>query len=110
MAKATALTHRVDQYAERVHTKDIVAGPLVRLACKRHLDDLQNQSAYSFDPERGAAICKFAEKLPHVKGRWKSPYLVLEPWQCFLVVVLFGWRNCFDTQIIIPRGKLCQYP
>lgn len=31
------------------------------------------------------------ELLPHVKGRWKTRTLRLEPWQIFLVMTLFSW-------------------
>jgi phage terminase large subunit-like protein len=38
-------------------------------------------------------VCAFIEKLPHVKGRWSTPTIVLEPWQCFLLTTIFGWVN-----------------
>ena len=50
---------------------------------------------YVFDPEAGARVCRFIELLPHTKGKWasKKETIKLQPWQCFLIVVLFGWLN-----------------
>lgn len=89
-----ALAH---QYAEQVLSGQVIACQWIKAACKRHLVDLQasehGQSPWVFDGERGARVCKFAEKLPHIKGRWKSKNITLEHWQCFFLVVLFGWHN-----------------
>ena len=67
----------------------------MRKAAKRHLDDLKRDASwpYRFDPEKGARVCRFIELLPHTKGRWaaRQERIKLQPWQCFLVMVLFGW-------------------
>jgi phage terminase large subunit-like protein len=66
----------------------------VRAAAKRHLADLKRKRfPYQFVPDKGARVCRFIEMLPHTKGQWaaKKQTIKLEPWQCFLVVVLFGW-------------------
>ena len=73
----------------------------VRLACQRHLDDLARSEAepdwpYEFDDWHASDICDFVEKLPHVEGRWATPTIVLEPWQVFVLVVVFGWRRRSD--------------
>lgn len=81
-------------YAVGVVNGSIPAGGWVRKAAKRHLDDLKRANfPYKFDPDRGARVCRFIERLPHTKGEWakRGEKLVLGPWQCFLVVVLFGW-------------------
>jgi phage terminase large subunit-like protein len=85
---------RADGYARAVVAGAIPAGRFVRAAAKRHLDDLKRKRfAYEFDAEKGARVCRFIEKLPHTKGKWASrdESIRLEPWQCFLVVALFGW-------------------
>lgn len=105
------------QYARDVIGKSVPAGAWVRKAAQRHLDDLErerNEPAYpfTFDAESGALVCRFIEKLPHIKGKWASEHLRLnlEPWQCFLVVVLFGWlrkktrkRRFREAYFEIPR-------
>lgn len=75
----------------------VPAGHWVRRSAKRHLDDLKKSKAkaypYKFDADKGAKVCRFIEKLPHTKGKWaaKKELIKLQPWQCFLVVVGFGW-------------------
>ncbi len=82
-------------YAREVVAGRVSAGGWVRKACQRHLDDLDRSKSwpYRFDPEKGARVCEFIELLPHTKGKWGDRHekIKLEPWQCFLVVVLFGW-------------------
>ena len=81
-------------YCENVLSGAVPAGKRVHQACRRHLNDLKNKSwRYKFDSERGARVCRFIEFLPHTKGKWaaKKEKIKLQPWQCFLIVVLFGW-------------------
>ncbi|TCP36539.1 terminase large subunit [Sphingomonas sp. BK235] len=69
----------------------------VRLAAQRHLDDLKRQRSvawgYRFDPWHANDICDFAEKLPHVEGVWETPTITLEPFQIFILAMVFGWRR-----------------
>lgn len=70
----------------------------VRFAALRFLKDLKRATQedappFHFSRERANLHCEFIEGLPHVEGRWSSPTLTLEPWQCFFVVNLFGFRN-----------------
>lgn len=84
-------------YARDVVARKVPAGGWVRKAAQRHLTNIERQKSpgfpYLFEPDAGARVCRFIELLPHTKGPWASrgELLVLEPWQCFLVVVLFGW-------------------
>lgn len=87
------------------YCKDILSGKTdaclyVKQACQRHLNDLQKSKKanypYRFDKEVGEKVCDFAEMMPHVKGKWSGSNLILEPWQCFLLVVLFGWVKKSD--------------
>lgn len=84
-------------YAESVVDGSVPAGQWVRKAAKRHLDDLKKAARkaykYTFSAEKGALVCEFIENLPHTKGKWaaKKEQIKLQPWQCFLVVVGFGW-------------------
>jgi phage terminase large subunit-like protein len=69
----------------------------VRLAAQRHLDDLKRQRTvawgFKFDPWHANDVCDFAEKLPHVEGVWDTPTITLEPFQIFILAVVFGWRR-----------------
>lgn len=48
---------------------------------------------YGFDEAKANHICRFAENLPHTKGKWfaRGETIKLEPWQIFGLAVIFGW-------------------
>lgn len=79
-------------------TKQVRHCKWVRLACQRHLRDLERAKAdpdfpYRWDPWHAADVCDFVEKLPHVEGQWDSPTIVMQPHQVFRWAILFGWRR-----------------
>ena len=89
---------------------EIAACEWVRLACQRQLNDLARTDwKWRFEPEFGNRVCRFLENLPHIKGRWRTRNLVLEPWQCFFITVIFGWVDKEDLRrfrkalIVVPR-------
>lgn len=85
---------KADWYARSVVDGSVPAGKWVRAAARRHLADLaKKRSKFEFVADRGARVCRFIEKLPHTKGKWAANHesVRLEPWQCFLIVVGFGW-------------------
>ena len=103
-------------YARRVVAGKIVACRWVRLACQRHLDDLERSKAktfpYRFDLARAERIFRFIEKLPHVKGKWADAgeLLVLQPWDKFWIGCIFGWiekasgrRRFRKAYVEVPR-------
>ncbi len=109
-------TATAEAYARDVVAGRIAAGKFIRLACQRHLDDLEWQDdggfAFRFEPKAGARVCKFIEQLPHTKGKWaaKGERLKLEPWQVFLIMAAFGWlrkkdglRRFRKVLLLVPR-------
>lgn len=87
------------------YARDIISGKIdaclyVKQSCQRHIDDLvkskKENYPYIFDKEAAEKICNFAEMLPHVKGKWSGTLMILEPWQCFILCVLFGWLRKSD--------------
>ncbi len=112
-------------YQAQVLDGTIPACRWVRLACARNRKDLDRQDTddfpYHFDPERASKICAFAELLPHIKGpkafvtgrdqqdrpKWNT--IQLEPWQCWVLTVLFGWLREDDLRrfrvglVLVPR-------
>jgi phage terminase large subunit-like protein len=85
----------------------------VRLACQRQLDDLARPSSndwlWRFDRKKASRVCAFIELLPHIKGKWATPQIRLEPWQIFLLTTVFGWvgpdgnRRFRTVYIEVPR-------
>lgn len=103
------------------YAHDVIAGRVpackwVRLACERQLRDLERfgpaHPLYRWSEEHAGRVCRFLELLPHIEGPKGGTLLVLEPWQCFYVTTLFGWRRK-DTggrrfrksYLEVPRGN-----
>lgn len=87
-----------ERYAAGVNAGSIVAGQWVRLACARHARDKARASRdracpFVWSAAHATAVCAFLETLPHVEGRWATGTIRLEPWQCFLLASLCGWRQ-----------------
>ncbi|MBE6043550.1 MAG: terminase large subunit [Clostridium thermopalmarium] len=88
---------RTTQYAINVVEGREIAGRYVKLACQRHLDDLEKSKLaaykYEFDIEKASEAIEFFENLRFTDG---GPELVgqpvkLFPFQDFIVGSLFGW-------------------
>jgi len=85
----------MERYTEGVTSGDIVACKYVKLAVKRHLDDLEHgaERGLYFDEDAACHICDFFANIQHSKGKWAGEYIKLEDWQTFLLCCLFGWKN-----------------
>jgi len=85
-----------EKYAIDVAGGKILACQFTIKACKRHLRDLKRAAtkSYKFKLSKAKAekFCHAIEQFPHIKGKtWVGKKLVLEPWQIFIVVNVFGW-------------------
>jgi phage terminase large subunit-like protein len=81
-------------YAEQVVKGKIIASKKIKLACKRHLNDLKRQGTkdfpWVFDEEKGHRPIKFIETFCRPsKGNFQS--LVAQAWQHFIIGSLYGW-------------------
>lgn len=84
----------VEEYARQVCDGEVIAGPLVRAACARHLRDLQEQDELGLDwrlDQALRAIGYFADVLRLNGGEFEGVPFELEPWQKFIIGSLFGW-------------------
>ncbi|MEW8027827.1 MAG: terminase TerL endonuclease subunit [Candidatus Thiodiazotropha sp.] len=108
MATTTSKNHPADSsrqadpatdYARAVVAGEIVAGPHVRDACQRHLNDLENahERGYFWDLEMVEWVVSFyAEVLCLNGGQYEGmPYHLLG-WQAFVVCSVFAWRSTED--------------
>jgi phage terminase large subunit-like protein len=104
MPTSTSPDDPVTAYAKAVISGEIVAGPYVRDACKRHLDDLENGAARGlrFDVEAVHSVIGFFQTVLTVEVKETDEYGVsdsrsvpfaLQPWQAFIVGSIFGWKN-----------------
>lgn len=89
---------RAAEFAEGVIAGTIPACRWVRLACERHIADLERwrakDSPFYFDPKAADRVCDIVQHFPHIKGVWAQhrQRIELEPWQCFIVCEVFGWK------------------
>jgi phage terminase large subunit-like protein len=79
-------------YAQRVCAGEIVACRWVRLACARHLSDLEREDLVWEGPEMHVRLERFFRAIRHYKGEWAGQPLILEPSQWFVVLSVFGWK------------------
>lgn len=87
--------HVVTQYALDVAEGRVVAGRAVRLACQRHLDDLEHghERGLSFDERAATQAIDFFHFLLLAEGEHADKPFDLQPWQAFIVGSLFGWKG-----------------
>ncbi|MCP1487979.1 phage terminase large subunit-like protein [Pseudomonas fluorescens] len=92
----TSVDDRVSAFAHAVLAGDIVAGPHVRNACKRHFRDLEHGSSRGLIWDLASAnraIGFFEDVLCLNGGDYEGMPFLLAPWQAFVVGSLFGWMT-----------------
>lgn len=106
---------RLNRYVRDVLSGNIIACEKVKLACQRHIDDLQRSRTtdwpYRFDEEKANRVVAFFERyLTPSKGGYDR--MELMPWQCFVECSLYGWvhkqtglRRFREGLICIGRGN-----
>lgn len=84
------------EYMSGVLDGSVPACSFVKQAVQRQLNDLRRWGAeggdYYFDEKEASRPCWFIENLTHTKGELAGRAIHLEPWQCFLLTTLFGWK------------------
>jgi phage terminase large subunit-like protein len=93
----------VTRHAERVLSGEFIAGPLVRAACQRHIDDLSrgHERGLSWHPDEVDRVVRYFATILTVEvereedGETVSEAVpfVLHESQVFIVGSLFGWKN-----------------
>jgi len=109
------MTDRATTYALAVTSGKIAAGPHVRDACKRHLDDLRTAKdrGLCYDKHEAAeAIAFFEECLCLNGGQFEGKPFLLNGWQDFVTGNIFGWKQLVDgtrrfrvVYIETPKGS-----
>jgi phage terminase large subunit-like protein len=95
-------------YALAVTAGEIVAGPHVRNACRRHLDDLKNakKRGLIWDPagaERFIGYCRDVLRLNG--GQFEGKPFILQPSQAFIAGSLFGWKRTNENGKVVRRFR-----
>ena len=93
------------KYALSVVAGKTIAGPHVRDACKRHLDDLQtgHKRDLEWDIKEVSRVVTFFKEICTVEkeienkseggNEWAAVPFILEPSQAFIVGSIFGWKR-----------------
>jgi phage terminase large subunit-like protein len=85
-------THK---YCHEVLKGNITANKWIKLAAKRHFDDLkrseQDDFKYKFSKARAQHAMDFFKLTTHTKGVLAGTPIRLMPWQMFIIGSLFGW-------------------
>lgn len=93
--RATIAADRATRYAKAVVSGKIVAGPHVRNACQRHLDDLVHgkKRGLRYNLEKAARAIRFFEnELKLSEGQFENKPFRSEPAQDFIIGSLLGWE------------------
>lgn len=106
---SSSTTDRATIYAVAVVAGDIIAGPHVRNACRRHLDDLKRDDVTFDEAAAAKSIRFFEEKLRLSEGQFEDRPFKSDPSQDFIIGSLFGWKRLDDTRrfrrAYIEQGK-----
>lgn len=92
---------RVTQHALDVVEGRVVSGLLHRLACQRHLNDLERQRTtkfpYYYDEDAAREVLEYSETLTVSEGFEKTPVKLI-PEQAFDIGCTFGWKKCTNDK------------
>lgn len=107
-----SLPDRTESYALDVLAGRVVAGPHVRNACLRHVDDLKHggKRGLWFDREAAERVFGFFEGVLKLsEGQFDGKPFDLHPSQAFILGSLFGWKRADGTRrfrrAYIEQGK-----
>ena len=111
-AEAIDPTDRATAYALDVTAGRTIAGPHVRNACRRHLQDLVQGAGreLTWDLDAAKRAWSFFETyLVLSEGQFENVLLTLAPSQAFIVGSLFGWKRAGGARrfrrAYIEQGK-----
>lgn len=101
LRRPTSPNDPVTAWARAVVTGDVVAGPHVRNACRRHLADLEHGAIRGLTWDVNAAVRAirfFPDVLRLNGGQFEGVPFELHPSQAFRVGSLFGWKRPDGTR------------
>ena len=95
-----ALGRKAEAFRAQLRELPMRVSKYTRLACERHLRDLEDghlRGLY-FDEKAATKAVKFYGLLTHNKGRWAGQPVTLEPWQMFIEACVMGWKRADGTR------------
>ncbi len=85
-----------NQYIDDIENGKIIACQKVKQAVRRQSKDLKRSAGtypYYFDDKKAQNAIDFFGEMVHTKGSLAGQKLHPEPWQQFIIAVLYGWRR-----------------
>ena len=80
---------RYTDYPNKVLSGEIIAGELIKLACKRFMCYLESDTII-FDSKKADKVVSFVEKLKLSTGKFANKPFILADWQKFIIYYVYG--------------------
>lgn len=93
------------KYAQDVVSGKQVAGKIIRLACQRYLD-FMNDTRYEFRPDKCERVLSFISKLKHYQGKCAGKPFVLEEWQKWIIYSIFGFYYKGSNERLVKKALI----
>ena len=92
--------HPAEEYCRNVLTGETVACRYVKLACIRHIRDLETgaERGLYFDRESATHRLQFYAFCRHFEGEWAGQVIEPSPWQQFVKWNIYGWKKQDGTR------------
>ena len=82
------------EFIKSVNSEGYKHNNFVSLSVKRHLADMANDDLlYRFDEEKADQAIRIVKALKHTSGTYGGKPFDLQPFQAFVLAMLFGWVN-----------------
>ncbi|QZE15364.1 hypothetical protein K4L44_05895 [Halosquirtibacter laminarini] len=87
--------HKAKKYIKQVIEQTIPACKYIRLACQRHIDDLDQatEKGWYFDEKSARKVFDFLKLVYHTPDKNKYVPFECEPWQAAIIYIVFGWKK-----------------
>lgn len=98
------------EYARHVINGQVVAGKYIKKQCQAFIDDLETNQfeddfRWEFSRQRAEHVLTYCQLLNFVEGPQARTSIILQPWQAFLLVNLFGWLSKSDHYTLPGKAK-----
>lgn len=90
------MDYTYNDYIDSVLSSKVVACRMLKLAVRRHIKDIGKSDGtfpYYFDDSKAQMAIDFFSEQVHTKGKLARQRLHPQPWQQFVLALLYGWRR-----------------
>lgn len=90
------MDYTYNDYIDSVLSSKIFACRMLKLAVQRHIKDIGKSDGtfpYYFDDSKAQMAIDFFSEQVHTKGKLARQRLQPQPWQQFVLALLYGWRR-----------------